>query len=66
MGTTKMPTPMRPKKANGERQNVFWIRKKVPAGYRALDDRFHESGISRGSGVHGTGELLVDSLFTID
>lgn len=36
MGTIKMPTPMRPKKANGERQNVFWIRKKVPRRYRAL------------------------------
>lgn len=36
MGTIKMPTPMRPKKANGQRQNVFWIRKKVPVRYRAL------------------------------
>jgi hypothetical protein len=32
----------------------------------ALDDRFRESGILDVAGVHGTGELLVDSLFTID
>jgi hypothetical protein len=25
-----MPTPIRPKKANGKEQNVYWIRKKVP------------------------------------
>jgi hypothetical protein len=31
-----MPTPIRPKKANGKEQNVYWIRKKVPARYRAL------------------------------
>jgi hypothetical protein len=36
MGTTRMPTPIRPKKANGHEQNVYWIRKKVPARYRAL------------------------------
>jgi hypothetical protein len=30
MGTTRMPTPIRPKKANGREQNVYWIRKKVP------------------------------------
>ena len=36
MGTTRMPTPMRPKKANGKEQNVYWIRKKVPERYRAL------------------------------
>jgi Domain of unknown function (DUF6538) len=36
MGTTKMPTPIRPKKANGKEQNVYWIRKKVPQRYRAL------------------------------
>lgn len=36
MGTTKMPTPFRPKKANGKEQNVYWIRKKVPTRYRAL------------------------------
>jgi hypothetical protein len=34
MGTTRMPTPIRPKKANGKEQN--WIRKKVPQRYRAL------------------------------
>ena len=39
MGTTKMPTPFRPKKANGNEQNVYWIRKKVPARYRALVGR---------------------------
>lgn len=26
MGTTRMPTPIRPKKANGKEQNVYWIR----------------------------------------
>jgi hypothetical protein len=31
-----MPTPMRPKKANGKEQNVYWIRKKVPERYRVL------------------------------
>ncbi len=31
-----------------------------------LDDRFRETGIFREAGVHGTGELLVDSLFRID
>jgi integrase len=31
-----MPTPIRPKKANGREQNVYWIRKKVPKRYRAL------------------------------
>ncbi len=36
MGTTRMPTPFRPKKASGHEQNVYWIRKKVPARYRAL------------------------------
>jgi hypothetical protein len=36
MGTTKMPTPIRPKKANGKEQKVHWIRKKVPARYRAV------------------------------
>jgi integrase len=36
MGTTRMPTPIRPKKANGREQNVYWIRKKVPERYRAL------------------------------
>ncbi len=36
MGTTKMPTPFRPKKANGKEQSVYWIRKKVPTRYRAL------------------------------
>jgi integrase len=36
MGTTKMPTPIRPKKANGKEQNVYWIRKKVPLRYRQL------------------------------
>jgi hypothetical protein len=36
MGTTSMPTPIRPRKANGKEQNVYWIRKKVPARYRAL------------------------------
>jgi hypothetical protein len=36
MGTTRMPTPIRPKKANGKEQNVYWIRKKVPKRYRAL------------------------------
>lgn len=36
MGTTKMPTPIRPKKANGKEQNVYWIRKKVPSRYRPL------------------------------
>jgi integrase len=36
MGTTKMPTPIRPKKANGKEQNVYWIRKKVPGRYRPL------------------------------
>jgi len=36
MGTTRMPTPIRPKKANGKEQNVYWIRKKVPERYRAL------------------------------
>lgn len=36
MGTTKMPTPIRPKKANGKELNVYWIRKKVPERYRAL------------------------------
>lgn len=36
MGTTRMPTPFRPKKANGHEQNVYWIRKKVPQRYRAL------------------------------
>ena len=39
MGTTKMPTPIRPKKANGKEQNVYWIRKKVPQRYRALVGR---------------------------
>ena len=39
MGTTRMPTPIRPKKANGREQNVYWIRKKVPARYRALVGR---------------------------
>jgi integrase len=39
MGTTKMPTPIRPKKANGKEQKVYWIRKKVPARYRALVGR---------------------------
>jgi integrase len=39
MGTTKMPTPIRPKKANGKEQNVYWIRKKVPARYRAVVGR---------------------------
>jgi hypothetical protein len=39
MGTTTMPTPIRPKKANGREQNVYWIRKKVPARYRALVGR---------------------------
>ena len=36
MRTTRMPTPIRPKKANGKEQNVYWIRTKVPARYRAL------------------------------
>ena len=36
MGTTRMPTPIRPKKANGREQSVYWIRKKVPKRYRAL------------------------------
>jgi integrase len=36
MGTTRMPTPIRPKKANGREQSVYWIRKKVPERYRAL------------------------------
>jgi hypothetical protein len=36
MGTTRMPTPIRPKKANGRKQSVYWIRKKVPERYRAL------------------------------
>src|ERR1700716_3025671 len=36
MGTTRMPTPIRPKKANGREQNVYWIRRKVPQRYRAL------------------------------
>jgi integrase len=36
VGTTKMPTPIRPKKANGKEQNVYWIRKKVPRRYRAV------------------------------
>jgi hypothetical protein len=36
MGTTRMPTPIRPKKANGHEQNVYWIRKKVPERYRGL------------------------------
>ena len=36
MGTTRMPTPFRPKKASGNEQNVYWIRKKVPKRYRAL------------------------------
>jgi integrase len=36
MGTTRMPTPIRPKKANGKQQNVYWIRKKVPGRYRAV------------------------------
>ncbi|MCP1761113.1 DUF6538 domain-containing protein [Bradyrhizobium japonicum] len=31
-----MPTPFRPKKASGNEQNVYWIRKKVPKRYRAL------------------------------
>ncbi len=31
-----------------------------------LDDRFRETSIFREAGVHGTGELLVDSLFRID
>jgi integrase len=31
-----MPTPFRPKKASGNEQNVYWIRKKVPRRYRAL------------------------------
>jgi hypothetical protein len=31
-----MPTPIRPKKANGREQNVYWIRRKVPQRYRAL------------------------------
>jgi len=31
-----MPTPIRPKKANGKEQNVYWIRKKVPQRYRDL------------------------------
>jgi hypothetical protein len=31
-----MPTPLRPKKANGREQSVYWIRKKVPKRYRAL------------------------------
>lgn len=39
MGTTRMPTPIRPKKANGKEKNVYWIRKKVPARYRALVGR---------------------------
>ena len=34
-----MPTPISPKKANGREQNVYWIRKKVPARYRALVGR---------------------------
>ncbi len=29
-----MPTPIRPKRANGRRQNVWWIRKKVPLKLR--------------------------------
>jgi hypothetical protein len=29
MGTTRMPTPIRPKKANGREQSVYWIRKKL-------------------------------------
>jgi hypothetical protein len=36
MGTTRMPTPIRPKKANGKGQNVYWMRKKVPQRYRTL------------------------------
>jgi hypothetical protein len=28
--------PIRPKKANGKEQKVYWIRKKVPERYRAL------------------------------
>jgi hypothetical protein len=36
MGTTRMPTPIRPKKANGREQNVYWIRKKVPKRYRTV------------------------------
>jgi integrase len=36
MGTTRMPTPIRPRKANGKEQNVYWIRKKVPERYRAV------------------------------
>ena len=39
MGTTRMPTPFRPKKASGNEQNVYWIRKKVPARYRSLVGR---------------------------
>jgi hypothetical protein len=31
-----MPTPIRPKKANGKEQKFYWIRKKVPERYRAL------------------------------
>ncbi|MDI4237731.1 hypothetical protein OZ411_33500 [Bradyrhizobium sp. Arg237L] len=31
-----MPTPIRPKKANGKEQNVYWIRKKVPQRYRTV------------------------------
>ena len=31
-----MPTPFRPKKASGNEQNVYWIRKKVPSRFRAL------------------------------
>lgn len=31
-----MPTPIRPKLANGERRDVYWIRKKVPLRYRPL------------------------------
>jgi hypothetical protein len=36
MGTTKMPAPIQPKKANGKHHKTWWIRKKVPFKLRAV------------------------------
>jgi site-specific recombinase XerD len=36
MPSVKMPTPIRPKKANGRQVNTWWLRKKVPEKLRSL------------------------------
>lgn len=36
MPSARMPTPIRPKKANGSQVNTWWLRKKVPEKLRPL------------------------------